>query len=157
MSPRVNSWACWLEHSSLIGRIAAGIHAASPGIDIDRSASCSPSTSSTKCWWSARRNTNIRFGAGARPNSSRTPSSGTGVSSSAARCSAATSRVHPNTSVSGKIPGFGFPPPPGASATTARTRGSTSGTASTVQPPKLCPASATRSWSSSMPVVPASR
>ncbi len=52
------------------------------------------------------------------------------------------------------MPGNGFELPPGPIATIDDTRGSDSGTASTVQPPKLCPASPILSSSTSIACPP---
>ncbi len=104
-----------------------------------RTFSCSCSTLSMKCKWSARRKMNIRFADGVRSNSSYIPASGSEVSFSAAKYSVGTSRPQEKVSFAGIIPGFGCELPPGASATTAQMRSSISSAASAVQPPKLCP------------------
>src|SRR2546425_5566670 len=87
------------------------------------------------------------FVAGVRSNSSYMPASGSETSFSATRYSVGMSRPHPKSSVTGRIPGFLRELPAGASATIAWMRRSTSGAASAVQPPKLCPTIPTRAGS----------
>src|SRR6266704_5868766 len=81
----------------------------------------------------------MRFAAGILSKISYIPLIGRQTSQSATRTSVGTSRPHLNASFAGRIPGLGFELPPGASATTARISCTTSGEASAVQPPKLCP------------------
>jgi hypothetical protein len=59
------------------------------------------------------------------------------TSASPMRINVGTSRFQVNGSCTGAIPGRGWELPAGASATTAPIRGSTSGVASAVQPPRL--------------------
>ena len=100
------------------------IHAMCAGHSMFRASSCCSSTSSMKCIWPARRKITICFVAVVLSNSSYMPERGIGQL---------------KVSFAWRIPGCGCECPPGATATIARTRGSVSGVASAVQPPKLCP------------------